>query len=138
MTYTEKQIENAKQRFNAFAQFKTLADFDVETIGRNVAGQRLDFHNNIVSEIKSGNEATTREWKLFFLNDEAKKDQKANESKTKLNANKQASADVLAAVKSAGKKLGDYYAFVKSNKKFAREFFSKKFTIESVDAFLSI
>lgn len=69
---------------------------------------------------------------------EAKQNQKREASKNKLSANKEASADVLAMVKNSGKKLGDYYAFVKSTKPFKSEFFSKKFSIESANAFLAI
>jgi len=69
---------------------------------------------------------------------EAKQNQKREASKNKLSANKKASSDVLAMVKNSGKKLGDYYAFIKSNKNFKNEFFSKKFTSESVNSFLAI
>lgn len=69
--------------------------------------------------------------------EEAIAQQKRDESKAKLSANKDASQDVLASVKAAGLKLGDYYAFVKSNKKFAKEFYSKKFTAESANEFIS-
>jgi hypothetical protein len=63
---------------------------------------------------------------------------KADAQKSKLQANKDASGDVLASVKQAGRKLADYYQFVKSNRQFAREFYSKKFTPSSVNAFLAI
>lgn len=54
----------------------------------------------------------------------------------KLASNKAASADVLAQVKQAGKLLKDYYAWLKKSN-FKKEFFSKKFTQASVDAFLT-
>lgn len=57
--------------------------------------------------------------------------------KAKLTANKAGSQEVLDFVKSNGRKLGDYYAFVKSTKKFAREFYSKKYTMESANEFLN-
>lgn len=57
-------------------------------------------------------------------------------SNTKLAANKAASADVLAQVKQAGKLLKDYYAWLK-NSSFKKEFYSKKFTQASVNAFLA-
>ena len=44
---------------------------------------------------------------------------------------------VLKHVKAQGRKLGDYYKFVKSNKGFAREFFSKKYTMDSAIAFIN-
>ena len=43
-----------------------------------------------------------------------------------------------AGVQRGGKKLADYYAFCKSNKTYAKEFFSKKFTQASVDAFINL
>lgn len=61
---------------------------------------------------------------------------KANASKAKLNANKEASSDLLASIKNAGKKLGDYYTFIKSNKEYKSEFFSKKYSQKSVSSFL--
>ena len=69
--------------------------------------------------------------------EEAIAQQKRDESKAKINANKDASQDVLASVKAAGLKLGDYYVFVKSNKKYAKEFYSKKFTAESANEFIN-
>ena len=67
-----------------------------------------------------------------------KYEQKIQESKNKKIANKSASADFLKQVKDAGKKLADYYLFVKSNKKYAKEFYSKKFSQESVSIFLNL
>ena len=68
---------------------------------------------------------------------EAKTKAKLEASKLKLQANKAGSQDVLDFVKNNGKKLADYYAFIKKNKKYAREFYSKKFTMESANEFLS-
>ena len=67
-------------------------------------------------------------------------EKKADEAakKAKLAANKAASSDVLASVKAAGRKLADYYAFLKGSKQFAREFYSKKYSADSVAAFLAI
>lgn len=67
---------------------------------------------------------------------EAEKKAEEAARKAKLAANKEAAADVLAAVKAAGRKLADYYSFLKGSKAFAREFYSKKYTAESVAAFL--
>jgi hypothetical protein len=128
MTYTATQIENAKRNYNSFLKIETLADYDVENIGWIVASQRMEYNNKIVGRILRGDKELEKEWKLFFLNEEVKKDQKAVESKAKLNANKEASAFLLVDIKKAGKKLGDYYIFLKSDKKYKREFFSKKYT----------
>ena len=54
----------------------------------------------------------------------------------KLAANKAASADALAQVKQAGKLLKDYYAWLK-NSNYKKEFYSKKYTQASVNAFLA-
>ena len=62
---------------------------------------------------------------------------KEEERKNKLASNKAGSQSVLDFIKENGKLLKDYYAFVKKNKQFAREFYSKKFTFESAEAFLS-
>src|SRR5690606_28647497 len=101
MEYTAKQIENAKRNYNSMMRIQTLADYDVENIGRNTAEQRMDYHNKIVTDIRNGNKELEKEWKLFFLKEEVKADQKASESKAKLAANKEASADILAPIKEA-------------------------------------
>lgn len=54
-----------------------------------------------------------------------------------MRSNKEASSSVLATVKLSGRNLKDYYAYVKGNRKYAKEFYSKKFTAESVAAFLN-
>ena len=59
---------------------KIHSDYDVENIGRNTAEQRMDYHNRIVSEILAGNKELEKEWKLFFLKEEVKADQKAAKS----------------------------------------------------------
>ena len=137
MEYTAKQIENAKRNYNAMLKLQTLSDYDVENIGRNTAEQRMDYHNRIVSEILAGNKELEKEWKLFFLKEEVKADQKAAESKAKLNANKEASADILAPIKEM-KKIGEFGKWLNtSGNKFRKEHFSKKYTQESVNAFLT-
>lgn len=136
MEYTAKQIENAKRNYNAMLKIQTLSDYDVENICRNTAEQRMDYHNRIVSEILAGNKELEKEWKLFFLKEEVKADQKAEASKAKLNANKEASADILAPIKEM-KKIGEFGKWLNtSGNKFRREHFSKKYTQESVNAFL--
>jgi hypothetical protein len=138
MNYTPKQIENAKRNYNAMLIIRTVESYEPYIIGWAAAQQRCEWHNNKVGAILAGNKELEREWKLFFLTEEVKSDKKAKANKAKLSANKQASSDVLSQIKSAGKLLKDYYTFVKSNKQFAREYFSKKFTQESVNIFLSI
>ena len=136
MEYTAKQIENAKRNYNSMLRIHTLAYYDVETIGRNTAEQRMDYHNRIVSDIRNGNKELEREWKLFFLKEEVKADQKQAESKAKLTANKEASADILAPIKSA-KKLVEFGKWLNtSGNQFRKEHFSKKYTQASVNAFL--
>jgi S-adenosylmethionine:tRNA-ribosyltransferase-isomerase (queuine synthetase) len=62
---------------------------------------------------------------------------KAEAEKSKLAANKEASSEVLDFVKSNGKKLGDYYLFLKTTKTFQKEFYSKKYTMNSANEFIS-
>ena len=136
MEYTAKQIENAKRNYNSMLKMQTLSDYDVENIGRNTAEQRMDYHNRIVSEILAGNKELEKKWKLFFLKEEVKADQKAAASKAKLNANKEASADILAPIKEM-KKIGEFGKWLNTyGNKFRKEHFSKKYTQESVNAFL--
>ena len=68
---------------------------------------------------------------------EAKSNAKLAASKSKLQANKAGSQSILDYIKENGRKLADYYEFVKKNKKYSREFYSKKFTMESANEFLS-
>jgi hypothetical protein len=136
MEYTAKQIENAKIKYNAEIQYRTVESYGPQFIGWNVASQRCEYHNRIVSEILSGNKETEREWKLFFLNEEVKADRKAAESKAKIQSNKAASADVLAPIK-AVKRLVAYGQWLNTaGNQFRKEHFSKKYTQESVNAFL--
>ena len=137
MKYTAKQIENAKRNYNAMLKMRTLADYDVENIGINTAEQRMDYHNRIVSEMLAGNKELEKEWKMFFLKEEVKADQKAEANKAKLNANKEASADILAPIKEM-KKIGEFGKWLNTaGNPFRKEHFSKKYTQESVNAFLN-
>ena len=137
MEYTAKQIENAKRNYNAMLKMSTLADYDVENIGINTAEQRMDYHNRIVSKILAGNKELEKEWKMFYLKEEVKAAQKAEASKAKLNANKEASAGILAPIKEM-KKIGEFGKWLNtSGNKFRKEHFSKKYTQESVNAFLT-
>ena len=137
LLYTAKQIENARRNYNSMLRIHTLADYDVETIGRNTAEQRMDYHNRIVTDIRNGNKELEREWKLFFLKEEVKADQKASESKAKLAANKEASADILTPIKAA-KKLGDFGKWLNTaGNPFRKQHFNKKYTVEAVNSFLA-
>lgn len=137
MNYSAKQIENAKKAYNAMLQLRTIESYQPEFIGYSAAEQRCEYHNRIVSEIKAGNKEVEKEWKLFFLNEEVKKDQKNEASKAKLTANKEASADILAPVKEA-KKIGEFGKWLNtSGNEYRKEHFTKKYTKESVNAFLS-
>lgn len=63
-------------------------------------------------------------------------DQKAAESKAKLAANKEASADILAPIKAA-KKLGDFGKWLNTaGNPFRKQHFNKKYTVEAVNEFL--
>lgn len=136
MEYTVKQIENAKANYNAMLVIRTVESYEPQYIGWAAAEQRCEHHNRIVTDIRNGNKELEREWKLFFLKEEVKADQKAAESKAKLAANKEASADILAPIKAA-KKLGEFGKWLNTpGNKFRKESFSKKYTQASVNAFL--
>lgn len=137
MQYTTTQIENAKRKYNNFLQIKTISYYDVATIGRIEAERRMEFDNNIVSEILNGNKELEKEWKLFFLNEEVKSDNKIAESKAKLKANKEASADVLAPIKELRKLVAFGKWLNTSGNEFRKQHFNKKYTIEAVSAFLN-
>jgi hypothetical protein len=138
MTYTTTQIENAKANYTNFLKVRTVESYEPQYIGWAAAEQRCEFHNNIVTAILSGNKELEKEWKLFFLNEQVKSDRKAAESKAKLEANKTASADILAPIKAA-KKLGEFGKWLNTpGNKFRTQHFSKKYTVEAVNAFLSL
>ena len=138
MTYTNKQIENARSKYSAFLVVRTVESFEPQFIGWSAAEQRSEFHNNIVSEINAGNKEVEKEWKLFFLNEEVKSDRKSAEIKDKLNTNKAASSDILAPIKAA-KRMGEFGKWLNTpNNPFRKEHFSKKYTQQSVNTFLNI
>jgi len=137
MEYTAKQIENAKRNYNEMMRLHTLADYEVEIIGLNTAEQRMEYHNSIVTAIRNGNKELEREWKLFFLKEEVKADQKAAESKAKLAANKAASADILDPIKKM-RKLGEFGKWLNTpGNPFRKQHFNKKYTAEAVNTFLA-
>ena len=138
MTYKEKQIEKAKRAYFNFLQVRTLASFEPQYIGYAAANQRCDYHNNIVVEIKGGNKEVEKQWKTFFLHQEVKADQKAEASKVKLAANKEASSDILAPIKAA-KKITAFGQWLNTGgNPFRKEHFSKNYTQESVNTFLAL
>lgn len=137
MTYTDLQIARAKAAYNNFLKLETIADYDVDTIGMNEAEKRMERHNGIVNAILNGNKEIEREWKTFFLREVVIADQKEAESKAKLAANKAASADVLAPIKTA-KRIGEFGKWLNTQgNPFRKEHFSKKYTEQSVTAFLN-
>lgn len=135
-TYTDKQIARAKKAYYNFMQYRAIEYFTPEFIGMNEANRRYDSHNNLVREVKNGNKELEREWKLFFLKEEVKADRKEEESKAKLKANKDASALILEPVKKL-RKLVDFGKWLNTpGNKFRKEHFNKKYTNESVEAYL--
>lgn len=64
--------------------------------------------------------------------------QREAEHKAKLANNKANSQEVLDYVKANNRLLKDYYSFVKGSKLYKKEFFSKKFSLASAEAFLNI
>jgi hypothetical protein len=136
-TYTDKQIKNAKRNYNAMLVLRTVESYEPEYIGWAAAEQRCEYHNNIVSKILNGDKKLANEWKLFFLNEEVRKDRKAAESKAKLNANKEASADILAPIKEM-KKIGEFGKWLNTaGNPFRKQHFNKSYTVEAVNSFLS-
>lgn len=137
MTYSATQIERAKRAYNAFMQYHTMADYDVEHIGTTTAEQRMEAHNRMVSDVKSGKKEVEKEWKYFFLNEEAMADQKAEQSKAKKAANKAASADVLEPIKEM-RKLGEFGKWLNtSGNPYRKQHFNKVYTQEAVNDFLA-
>ena len=136
MNYTQKQIEIAKANYNNMLIIRTVESYNPEQIGQNAAEQRCEYANNIVIEILNGNIELAKKWKLFFLTEAVKSDQKENAKKAKLIANKEASTDILAPIKAA-KKLGDFGKWLNTaGNIFRKEHFSKKYTSKSVETFL--
>ncbi|NLO70213.1 MAG: hypothetical protein GX102_04575, partial [Porphyromonadaceae bacterium] len=66
----------------------------------------------------------------------AKAELKKQASRSKLQANKAGSQRILDSIKSNGFKLGDYYNWLKKNKKYRKEFYNKKYSSESAKEFM--
>jgi len=138
MEYTAKQIENAKRAYNTMLIERTVESYEPQYIGWAAAEQRCEYHNRIVAEIKAGNKELEKEWKLFFLKEEVKADQKSAKSKAKLAENKDASADILAPIKAA-KRIVEFGKWLNTaGNPFRKQHFSKKYSQEAVNSFLSI
>jgi adenylate kinase family enzyme len=73
----------------------------------------------------------------FYKEINARENFKIERKAAKLSTNKEASQPVLDFIKSNGKKLADYYDFLKKNKSYKREFYSKNFSMDSANEFLS-
>jgi hypothetical protein len=138
MKATEKQIEKAKINYANYLKFETLADYKIEELGYGVAVERMEFHNDQVSRILAGDKGLEREWKLFFLREEAKKDQKKEASNLKKQANKEKSADVLTPIKQA-KRIVEFGKWLNTaGNVYRKQNFTKSYTQEAVDAFLGL
>lgn len=138
MNYTAKQIETAKRNYNSFLQYTTARQDANYSVNPFEAERRSKFHNDLVSKIKGRDKELEKEWKLFFCNEEAKKDQKDEAKKAKLNANKEASSDILAPIKSL-RKLGEFGKWLNtSGNPYRKQHFNKNYTQQSVNAFLSL
>ncbi len=138
MTYTASQIENAKRNYFNFLQIRTVESFEPEFIGYAAAEQRAQYHNDIVNAILAGDKAKETYWKTYYLNEQVKADKAIEAKKAKLNANKEASADILAPIKAA-KKMGAFGQWLNTKgNPFRTQHFSKKYTQEAVNTFLSL
>ena len=138
MTYTAEQIENAKRNYYNFLQIRTVDSFDPEFIGYAAAEQRCQYHNDIVNAILAGDKAKEAYWKTFFLNEQVKADRELEAKKAKLAANKEAFADILAPIKAA-KKMGAFGQWLNTKgNPYRSQHFSKKYTQDAVDTFLSL
>ena len=83
------------------------------------------------------NEAYSEKVAEFYTRIERKANAKAAAAKAKLTANKEASADVLAPIKAA-KRMGEFGKWLNtSGNPYRKENFNKKYTQESVNAFLN-
>lgn len=137
MQYTEKQIESAKISYNAMLVIRTVESFEPQYIGWAAAQQRCDYHNKIVTSILNGDKQLEKKWKQFFLDEVVKAEMQLAQSKAKKQANKEASADILAPIKEA-KRIVEFGKWLNtSGNPFRKQHFSKKYTQEAVNAFLS-
>ena len=137
MNYTAKQIENAKRAYNSFLQYTTAKEDANYVVNPFEAERRAEYHNNIVSKIKAGDKELEKEWKMFFLNEVVKSEAKEAASKAKIQANKTASADILAPVKDL-RKLCEFGKWLNTaGNPYRKQHFNKKYTVEAVNDFLA-
>lgn len=135
-TFVTKQSRNIAE----MAQKEVLSNVSENSLAYSILMKSETFTEKqlwaIAYELLS-NDAYTTKLGTEIAEREAKENAKIQASKDKLANNKANTQDVLDFVKSTGKLLKDYYSFLKSNRQYKREFFSKKFTMESANEFLS-
>jgi hypothetical protein len=137
-SYTDQRMSDQNRDF-----IFRLAQENVEegTLAYNILydtrGRYSDRQLWAMSYALDKKEGFKREVYGLVTRDRIESEQSRQRQKDKLSSNKEASSGILATVKLSGKNLKDYYSFVKGNRKYAREFYSKKFTAESVAAFLN-
>ena len=139
MEYTTTQIEKAKLAFNKMMIMRTVASYDPQYIGWAAAEQRCAYQNKIVSEILAGNKELEKKWKLFFLSEVIKSEKKAEAAKLrKASANVFNPHDVIAPIRAA-KKVGEFGKWLNTRgNQYRNEYFTKSYSQESVNAFLSL
>ena len=136
MQYTQQQIESARISYNAMLVIRTVESFEPQYIGWEAAEQRCDYHNKIVLAILNGDKKLEKKWKQFFLDEVVKAELQLEQSKAKKQANKEASADILAPIKEA-KRIVEFGKWLNTARNpFRKQHFSKKYTQEAVNAFL--
>lgn len=136
MNFTAKQIEKAKQDYTNFLKIRSAKADPNYLVNPNEIEKRTDFHNNIVNKIKGGDKELEKDWKYFFLKEAVKADNKNDKRKEKLQANRKASADILAPIKKL-KKIGEFGKWLNnSNNQYRKQHFNKKYTEAAVNAFL--
>lgn len=136
-------IEESNRQAAAYSRRELIQYVSKDTLAFKILTENLkDFFTEkqmwvIAYELQKNAEYVAKLQEKLELR-ERKAEAKAAASKAKLNANKEASQEVLDFVKSNKKLLKDYYAFVKSNRKYSKEYYSKKFTLESATEFVNL
>lgn len=133
MKYTQQQIANAQKKYNAMLVIKKVSDYQPEFVGRHAAEQRCDSDNELVERIWAGDKELEREWKLFFLEQEVEATRKEEMMKQRELDAKLVLAPILAL-----RKKGAFEKWITTSRNpYAKQFYSKKYTKECVDAFLA-
>ena len=126
-----------KKSYNDFFRLTTAQEDSNFSVNPFEAERRSEYHNSIINKILAGDKKLEKEWKMFFCNEELKKDSKLEASKSKLQANKAASADILEPIKTM-RKLGEFGKWLNtSGNIYRKQHFNKKYTIEAVNEFLA-